>query len=341
MDWNSFFKSVREGRFERVYFFTGPEALTKREAISALRSALLPPGLEALNEATLEGCGAQEIIGSANTLPVMCERRLVVVRDWGPLASGRAKNEEKDVERMLAWLEDPPESAVVVFLMTVEPDGRKKLPGKLKKLPGCVEFARLSGATLAKWCNQRLKPFGKKLAPDAMEELSLMAGQDLTRLAGELEKLAAYVGEAKEIAPDDVRAVVAPSAEYSAFVILDHLLEGRPADAARAVNGVLLADPRAVRLISMIANQLRIDAHMKFAMERGGNLPEVQKQLGVSEYRARHIVRQIRPLKADALLERYLRCVEAEFAVKSGKLRERAALDALMEQIVVSKTATK
>ena len=33
MDWNDFFKSVKEGRFDSVYLFTGPEELTKKEAL--------------------------------------------------------------------------------------------------------------------------------------------------------------------------------------------------------------------------------------------------------------------------------------------------------------------
>ena len=341
MDWNEFYKSVRDGRYQSVYLFTGPEALNKREALAALRRAILPAGLEQLNDATLEGCSAQDIIDSAETLPVMCARRIVVVLDWPPLAAGRAKNEEGDVKRMLEWMKDMPETCIVVFYMTVELDGRKKLAAALKKLDGYVEFNYLSGATLMKWCNQQLKPLNKRLLPDALNELTMMAGQDLTRISGELKKLAAYTGEAKEIGVEDVRAIVSPSPEYSVFMILDHLLEGRLAEATTVVNSVLQTEPSAVRLISMFANQLRIDAHMKYALETGGNMAEVLKALNVSEYRSRYILRQIRPLAADALKERYLACVEADYAIKSGRLKDRVALDALMLKIVMPRRATK
>ena len=85
MDWNDFFKSVKDGSFQSVYLFTGPEELTKAEALKALRNTLLPPGLEQLNDITLEGVSAQEIIDCCETLPVMCDRRIVVVRNWQPL----------------------------------------------------------------------------------------------------------------------------------------------------------------------------------------------------------------------------------------------------------------
>lgn len=351
MDWNDFYKSVRAGRFQSVYLFTGPEELNKREALAALRKAVLPEGLEQLNDATLEGCGAQAIIDSAETFPVMCDRRIVVVRDWAPLLASKAKpkadkgakkeKEDPDAARMLEWLKDVPDSCIVVFYMTHEIDGRKKLAAALKKLDGYVEFNHLSGAVLMKWCNQQLRPLGKKLHPDALDEMTMRAGQDLTRISGELKKLAAYTQDAPEIGADDVRAVVSPSPEYSVFMILDHLLEGRLAEATQVVNSVLQTEPSAIRLISMFANQLRIDAHMKYALENRGNLPELLQALNVSEYRSRYILRQIRPLDAGALQARYLACVETDYAIKSGRLKERPALDALMLKIVMPRHATK
>lgn len=101
MNWNDFYKSVKAGQYQSVYLFTGPEEHNKREALEALRRALLPAGLEQLNEAVLDGADAQTIIDSAETLPVMCDRRIVVVRDWAPLTSGKSRNEEAEAERML------------------------------------------------------------------------------------------------------------------------------------------------------------------------------------------------------------------------------------------------
>lgn len=348
MDWNDFFKSVKEGRFQSVYLFTGPEELTKKEALAALRSALLPPGLEQLNDTTLEGVGAREIIDSCETLPVMCDRRIVVVRNWQSLLASKSKKKEDtgksgtadakdtDTQRMLEWLENPPETCTLVFYMSAEIDGRKKLAAALKKMGCIVEFEHLSGSALQKWCARELKPMGKQIGINAINELTMMAGQDLTRLSGELKKLAAYIEDRQEICVEDVQAIVAPSPEYSVFMILDHLLSGRLAEATQVVNSVLQTEPSAVRLIIMLASQLRIDAHMKYAMDAGSPLPEVQKALGVTDGRAWHIKKQIRSLSADALKERYLSCVEANYAVTTGQLQERAALDKLMLKLVKS-----
>lgn len=333
MDWNDFFKSVKEQRWESVYLFTGPEELTKKEALAAMRKAILPAGLEQLNEVILEGVSAQAIIDAAETLPVMCERRIVVVRNWAPLLGGKARNEDQqDAERILEWLKNPPDSCILLFYNNVEIDGRKKLSTALKKMPGFVEFNYLSGASLAKWCVQQLKPFGKKISADAVNEMTLMAGQDLNRLSGELKKLTAFTEDRPEITIADIRAVVSPSPEYSVFMILDHLLEGRIAEATQVVNSVLQVD-NPIRVIALLSSQLRINAHMKYAIEAKTPTAEVCKALNINEYRARHIQRQIRSIPANTLRSHYEACVDADFAIKSGKMKDRAALDALMLKI--------
>lgn len=354
MNWSDYFKSVKDGQYQSVYLFAGPEEYNKREALEALRRALLPAGLEQLNEVVLDGADAQSIIDSAETLPVMCERRIVVVRDWAPLLAGKSKKAkdsegesnakeapDQDSVRMLQWLEDPSPTCCLVFYMTQPLHPKKKLAVTLRKLDGYVEFDYLSGSTLSKWCAQQLKPLGKRINQAAIDEMTLMAGFELTRLSGELNKLAAYVGEKAEIAVPDVRAVVSPSPEYSVFMILDHLLAGRLAEATDVVNTVLLTESHPVRIISLIGGQLRLDAHMKHAMESGGNLTEVQNALGINSGRAWHIKKQIAPVKAEVLEALYRSCVDTEYAVKSGTVQERAALNLLLMKISQAKAATK
>ena len=338
MEWNDFYKSVKNGEYQSVYLFTGPEELNKHEALEALRRALLPAGLEALNEVRLENVGAQAIIDAAVTLPVMCDRRLIIVRDWPLLIKGKAKNEEDDTKRFLEWLKDVPDSCCIVFYMVLEVDGRKKLTSALKKLPGYVEFNHLSGATLLKWCSQQLKPYGKKISQQALDEMTMMAGSDLTRLSGELKKLVDYIGDAEEITISDIRTIVSPTPEFSVFTILDHLLSGDLAQASRVVASLLQNGSNAVQLIMMLSGQLRLDTHVKLADDARKPLsPEDMRLLNVSSGRLYHIRRQIRNVSAAALRQRYLSCIEKEQLVKSGKLNDKAALNTLMMELLYQK----
>lgn len=341
MTWNDFFQSVRAGTLDRVYLFSGPEEWIKREAVEALRTKLLPPGLEQLNEASLEGVTAQEIIDAAETLPMMCERRIVVVRDWAPLLPGKSKNEESETELLEKWLKNPPESCVTVFYMRTEPDGRKKGVSMLKKSAAYVSFDALSDAELSKWTAARLKPLGKRMGTAALNTLSFMAGRDLTRLAGELDKLAAYVGERAAIEEADVREIVSASLEYNVFELLNRLLEGKVGEAQRMVNTLLQGGQTAIGILAMLTRQLRQLAHVRYALDGGEPVERVQTVLRMHPYAAKQTARQCRSRAADDFRALYEQCVAADYDVKSGRLRDSMALDAILLKIAMPKLASE
>ncbi|MBQ8109109.1 MAG: DNA polymerase III subunit delta [Clostridia bacterium] len=337
MNWNEFYKSIKEGRIAPVYLFTGPEEYIKRQALDTLRAKLLPPGLEALNDATLEGVTAQQITDAAETMPMMCERRIVTVRDWAPLMPGKSKNEEAEADWMQKWLESPPASCALVFYMRQEPDGRKKLSALLKKKAVTVNFELLTDSELSRWAGQYLKQRAKRIQPVALNTLTYMAGRELTRLSGELDKLTAYVGERDEINEADVRAVVPASLEYNVFELMNSLLSGDMKQGQQMVNTLLQNGQTSVGLLAMLTRQVRQLAHMKCALDAGNTVQRVQEQLKLHPYAAKQTARQCAKLSADWLTQLYEACVEADYAVKSGRLRDRDALDGIILRIGLAK----
>lgn len=341
-----------------AYLFSGAEEWLKREALEKLRAKCLAPGLEALNETVLEDATAQQIIDAAETVPVMSERRLVVARDWAPLMSGSARNEDAEVKRMLAWLDNPPETCVTVFycrgaleLLRQIADKRRRSRGGAVKLTAreqlvekleSVVFAPLEGKRLAAWIAARLAPAGKSAAPDAIELLAFLTGSDLTRMEGELGKLSAYVGERAQITEADVRAIVPPSLEYSIFQLLDKLLDRdlRGAQEMRAT--LFLGGMNAVRMLGTLTSLLRQLAHMRRGLDAGQNVAALQRALAMrSSYQAQQTAKQCRKRSAEELKAFFCRSVELEFSVKSGRLRDAAALDALFLQIAAPNLAPK
>lgn len=339
MTWNDFFQSIKKNDLSSVYLFTGPEELIKAEALEALRSQLLPPGLEQLNDLTLEGVTAQQIIDAAETMPMMCERRIVTVRDWAPLLPGKSKNEEAETERLQKWLENPPDTCVTVFYMRSEPDGRKKASTLLKKRAVPVQFDFLTDPELAKWASKRLKPSGKKISAATVSTLAFMAGRDLTRLAGELDKLAAYTEDRPDIQEEDVLAIVSASLEYNVFELLNRLLEGKLAEAQRMTNTLLQNGQNPVGILAMLTRQLRQLAHMRLALDAGNTVEQVQTLLKLHPYAAKQSARQCKGLKSASLKALYEDCVALDFDIKSGRMRDTVALDSILIKIATSKLA--
>lgn len=333
MTWKDLYADMQAGALKSVYLFSGPEEFIKREALDALSKALLPPGLEALNMASLEGADASDIIAAAETLPLMCDRRLVIAFDWGPLMPGRARNEEDGAERMLAWLAHPPESSTLVFYARTEPDARKRVPMALKKRGLEVRFDPLTDPEILRWANKRLKPLGKSIAREAASRLTFLAGRDLNRLSTEIDKLADFTGDRAEITAEDIAEIVSPSLEFSVFEMLDFLFDGDIVRAERSLSVLLTGGQTYVGVLAMAIRQLRMLAHMSLAMRAGDGTAAVEKQLKLHPYAAKRAARQARALDADQVSALYLSAVDADFAIKSGKLRDREALQHIMLKI--------
>ena len=337
MNWSEFYQSMDAGDIAPVYLFSGPEEFIKLEALSRLREKLLPPGLEALNDAVMEGVTAQQITDAAETMPMMCDRRIVTVRDWAPLLSGKSKNEEQEVARMQRWLENPAPGCVLVFYMRQSADGKKKLTSALRKRAVAVDFEFLSDAELSRWCAKKLKARGKRINARALNALTFMAGRELTRLNGELDKLCAYLGDRDEITEDDVRAIVSASLEYNVFELMNHLLAGDMLKAQQTVNSLLQDGQTPIGILAMLTRQIRQMTHMKCALDAGEPAQAVQERLKMHPYAARQTARQCAKLSQAWLRSLYETCADYDFAVKSGRMRDQDALNALLFRIGLSR----
>lgn len=329
MNWKELYAAWDAGNFSPVYLFHGEEEYIKSSALDRLRGLILPPGLEALNETLLEGAvSADRVIEAAETLPMMCERRLVVVKDWALVSSGRTAGESENADKFTKWLPGAPDTCVLVLYTRGKADGKKKSTRELKKHE--VLFEQLDDATLAKWIRARAKENGALIGPDACDALVFAAGRDLTRLAGEIGKLSSYAGKGGEISAADVRSLVTPTTESTIFQMIDELTAGHFAKAESLLKGLLVMGENRVRILYMITRQVRLLTLAHELVSARQTQPQIASALGVPPFGAKKLMEQVRRLKKEPLERAYKECVEAEFAVKSGRWRDEAALDRIM-----------
>ena len=326
MTYEQLFRAIRAGDIRSAYVFYGPEAFVLNSALDALRARLLPEGFEALNQNLFEGAaGVQELIDAAETLPLMGEKRLVVLRDWTALTG---KGESADIERFIRWMENMPETCCLVFVLADAPDSRRKLTQALKARAEWVEFALLSDADLYKWCARRVSP--RAIEPDAVEQLTFMAGRSLTGLVQELDKLCAYVGERQSITRADVEAVVTPSTECTVFQMIDCLMRGENRRAQLLLKNMLDNGETRVGTLAMLTRQLRMLTHIRLLRAQGMALSEIERRLSLNHYAAARAAGQAGRFSAEALQRGYQACVDTDYAIKSGRVWDSAGLDALM-----------
>jgi DNA polymerase-3 subunit delta len=134
-----------------------------------------------------------------DTLPMMAERRAVVIRDVGALK----KDARQALDRYLAR----PAADTVAVLVAV---AGSKVEKPLADRAATVEFPPLTGPAVLKWIARHARvAFDVEITDGAVTLLQSAVGDDLPQLASELDKLASYTnGEAiDEAAVTDVVGV--------------------------------------------------------------------------------------------------------------------------------------
>jgi len=326
----AFFDELKGGTVRNVYCFYGPEAFIRRSALDTLRKKVLMPGLEGMNETVLSSPTAQQIIESCETLPMMSDYRLIIVRDCMLCQNGKAKDEAQESALLSEYLPRVPETTCLVFDLGDGMDKRKKLSQALVKLPGAVSFDALDDVQLSKWINQQLRPFGKKMDRTACETLAFTSGRDLTMLSGELQKLAAYAGERAEITVQDIEQVATHTAECTVFSMVDALSAGKAQEAFRLLNVLLQSGEQRIGILAMITRHYRQMTHLSALMRE--RVPQAQqaKLLGVPPFALTRLSRQVGRRSFEALHAGLEACVQADYDIKRGAMREEMALDRLM-----------
>lgn len=239
----AFKAALDSGTLAPVYVFHGADDYLKEEAARALVARATDPSTRDFNCDLLRGgeIDVATLSGALEALPMLAERRVVVLRDPGAMRKPLT-------ERLKAYLKKP---AVETVLVLVVPGG-SKIEAWMSADAPALEFKALEGADLARWIAHEARTnLQTTISAEAAERLATYGGSDLALLAGELRKLAAYSGEA----PIDAAAVEAITGVRPG-VSLGDLLDraaARDAPGAAALVGEVLAQPKQSGVTTVMA----------------------------------------------------------------------------------------
>lgn len=160
-------KRLKEG-LAPLYFLYGEESyLTAHYAAQIAEKAVGKDDMGGFNLQKLDGQSVSfdQIEEAVEALPLMAERKCVVIRDFDVAAAGAAQ------ERLLNLAGDPPESCVTVFWQdAVQPDLKKNAKWKafaaaVEKTGLCVQFPRKTTGGYCQAPGQRRRPAGQRPYP--------------------------------------------------------------------------------------------------------------------------------------------------------------------------------
>lgn len=328
MDRKEFSQLVKAGKLQGAYLFEGPEENIKAAALQSVRSALLPEGLEELNETVMDNPATDAVIAACETLPFMADKRLVIVREH-PALAGRADADEK----LLDYLTQVSDASVLIFLARGKADARKKLYTTIKRHGAIVTFAPLTPAEVDQWIVRTFQSLGKGCPAQVASFLSFTVGTDTALLRTEIEKLAALAGDRDDITENDVRAVATRSVECTVFEMVDAVVAGQEGKAFGLLRDMLTTGSDRLGILAMLLRQFRLMQHIKIMQYEKVPVPAIKQKLGVAPFAADRMMRQAAGYSGGEVKQAVDICLQTEYKVKSGQMNQEGSLEAAMLQL--------
>ena len=242
-------RSLKSGQIQPLYLLVGCETYLRDEASRRITDAALSGTLlREFNESTfsLLNDAAMSAVAAAEQLPMLSERRVVRIKDFGKLR-------ETDEEILIRYLLHPSESTVAIFIAE-DLDKRKKLTKTLLTSCAVVDFPAVKDAEAKSWARMRLKQLKTSADDRVLTEIVRRVGTNLQTLASELDKLAAAAIDTQQITIEMVDQLIDRSRELSNFDLGDQLVAGDRHRALETLHRLLEDQVQPVMLLGLIAS---------------------------------------------------------------------------------------
>lgn len=342
-------QEIEKGTLRPVYLLVGDERYLRNQVLNALTTAYQKKAIAGLNEDdfSVPEASAAAVLTAAKTLPMMSERRWVLVRDidrWegkedstGKEKKGRSTTPLDDI----ASYAEAPSVSTLLILCADKLDARRRLFTLAKKQDFLVKCDAIPAKMVPAWARDAAKRRGRKLAPSAAELITEVLGTDLSMIDDLIERLSLYVSADVEISEEHIGELIPVVRPSTVWKLVDALGQGRYAEALASLSKVYDPDDRGLRLLGVIAWSTRQLIRFRAARAAGKSPEQAAIAAGARPFKARELDAQVRRA-APGQFERWLGLLRTiDLELKGGSKRSpRAILEAAVLDLCRNEAAT-
>jgi DNA polymerase-3 subunit delta len=203
---------IKTGNIKPIYFLMGEEPYYIDKLTEYIEENVLTDDEKGFNQMVIYGRDTtiDEIVSNAKRFPMMAERQVVIVKE--------AQELSRTIDQLEAYAENPQPTTVLVFAYKYKTlDKRKKLIKTLDKKGLVYESKKLYENQVGEWIRRVLKGRGFEIEPKAMMMLVEFLGNDLSRIANEINKLEIILPKGSKITPSHIEENIGFSKDFNVF----------------------------------------------------------------------------------------------------------------------------
>jgi len=206
--------SLKRGEYKPVYFLMGDEQFFIDKISEYIEKNVLKEEEKAFNQVIFYGneITIYDVITQARRYPLMSKYQVIIVKEAQDI---------KNIDELQIYVENPQLSTILVVNYKYNKlDKRKKLYQLLNKKNYLFEFNKLYENQIPEWINDYLSEKGYAIDVKSAMLLTDFIGNDLSKIANELEKLIIALGNEKRITTTHIEKFIGISREYNNFELI-------------------------------------------------------------------------------------------------------------------------
>ena len=207
---------------------------------------------------------------------------------------------------------------------------RKKIVKNLRKQAQFFEIDKVNHYKLSDSTRQAIRRRDATIDDDALELLLSRLGDSLNNVALEVEKLCLY---SKHITYDIVDELVSKPLDENVFALTSAILQKDRRKMFSIYHDLMILNEEPIKLIVLIAGQMRLIYQVKLLDRKGYNDKEIGKILGVNPYRLKYVRQEGKDFDLNELLQCLDDLSRLDVEIKTGKMDKKMGLELFMVRI--------
>jgi DNA polymerase-3 subunit delta len=213
-------KNIKSGQAAPIYFLMGDEPYYIDKISEYIEQTVLTEDEKSFNQMILYGRDVtiQEIASNAKRFPLMAEKQVIIVK------------EAQDLARTIDQLEEyanqfQPSTVLVMCYKYKSLDKRKKIYKTLDKNGVLFESKKLKDYQVESWVRKLIESRNYAIDVKASAMLVEFLGNDLSKIANEINKLMIMLPKGSAITADIVEKNIGISKDFNNFELIKGIVD--------------------------------------------------------------------------------------------------------------------
>ena len=218
---NDLIKDLKNRTFKPIYLIHGEESFYIDQISDYIEHNVLTEAEKGFNQTIFYGKDSDpmSILNTAKRYPMMSDYQVVLVKEAQDLKWAKdGEGDKKSVDPLLSYFENPLSSTLLVLCYrNGKFDKRKKIYKAIEKKGLVFESVSIHENKVPGWIESYVRTKGYGIQIQASALMAEYLGNDLSKVANELDKLMLNVKSGDDINTTDVQNNIGISKDYNVF----------------------------------------------------------------------------------------------------------------------------